>query len=58
MACLSLHLLGSFRATLGDRPVSTFRSDKVRALLAHLAVESDRAHRPGEVGRSALARAS
>ena len=45
MVRLSLHLLGSFRATLGDQPVSTFESDKVRALLAYLAVESDRAHR-------------
>ena len=45
MARLSLHLLGSFRVTLGDEPVSTFESDKVRALLTYLAVTSDRAHR-------------
>ena len=45
MPQLSLCLLGSFRVTLGDRPVTSFESDKVRALLAYLAVESDRPHR-------------
>ncbi|MFN2200319.1 MAG: ATP-binding protein [Caldilineaceae bacterium] len=32
-------------ATLDGQPVSDFRYDKVRALLAYLAVESDRSHR-------------
>jgi DNA-binding SARP family transcriptional activator len=45
MPHLSLRLLGSFRVTLDDRPVIGFESDKVRALLAYLAVESDRPHR-------------
>lgn len=42
MAHLSLRLLGPFQATLDGEPVDGFRSDKVRALLAYLAVESQR----------------
>ena len=45
MARLEIHLLGSFRVTLNGEPVTAFESDKVRALLAYLAVESDRPHR-------------
>jgi WD40 repeat protein/DNA-binding SARP family transcriptional activator len=45
MARLSLSLLGPFRATLDGQPLTGFRSDKGRALLAYLAVESDHAHR-------------
>src|SRR5512136_1772440 len=45
MSRLSLSLLGSFQATLDGRPVTAFASDKVRALLAYLAVEADRPHR-------------
>jgi len=45
MARLSISLLGSFRVLFDGRPVSGFGSDKVRALLAYLVVESDRAHR-------------
>jgi WD40 repeat protein/DNA-binding SARP family transcriptional activator len=45
MAHLSLSFLGPFQATLDGRPLTGFASDKVRALLAYLAVESDRAHR-------------
>lgn len=41
---LSLNLLGTFAATLDGRAVSSFRSNKVRALLAFLAVESARSH--------------
>jgi WD40 repeat protein/DNA-binding SARP family transcriptional activator len=44
MTRLSIHLLGSFRADLNGRPVKDFKSDKVRALLAFLAVEADRPH--------------
>jgi len=44
-AGLSIALLGSFQVVLNSAPVSTFRSDKVRALLAYLAVEADRPHR-------------
>ncbi|NPV07352.1 MAG: DUF2791 family P-loop domain-containing protein [Anaerolineae bacterium] len=42
---LELSLLGSFRAYLDDAPVTGFPSDKARALLAYLALESDRPHR-------------
>ncbi len=42
---LSLTLLGAFQITLDGEPVTGFESDKVRALLAYLAVESDRPHR-------------
>ena len=45
MAHLSVALLGPFQATLGGAPISDFESDKVRALLAYLAVEADRPHR-------------
>ena len=43
MACLALMLLGPFQATLDGQAVE-FATDKVRALLAYLAVESDRPH--------------
>lgn len=42
---LSLSLLGTFQAKLNGEPVVTFEYDKVRALLAYLAVERDRPHR-------------
>ncbi|MCP4538324.1 MAG: AAA family ATPase [Chloroflexi bacterium] len=45
MTHLSLAFLGTFHVTLDDEPVTTFKSDKVRALLAYLAVEADRPHR-------------
>ena len=45
MARLSLSLLGPFEARLDGELVAGFESDKVRALLAYLAVESDRPHR-------------
>lgn len=44
MARLSIHLLGLFYATLDGEPVVSFESNKVRALLACLAVEADRPH--------------
>lgn len=44
MANLSISLLGPFRATRGGVPVTSFESNKVRALLAYLAVEAGRAH--------------
>ncbi len=47
---LSLMLMGQFQAAIDGQIVTSFESDKVRALLAYLAVESDRAH-----ARSALA---
>ena len=45
MARLPLSLFGPFEARLDGEPVAGFHSDKVRALLAYLAVESDRPHR-------------
>lgn len=39
MAHLSIALLGSFRAALDGQPVTGFKYDKVRALLAYLCVE-------------------
>ncbi len=45
MAHLSLSLLGGFKITLDGQPVTAFGTDKARALLAYLAVESDRPHR-------------
>jgi len=45
MARLSLCLLGTFRVDLAGEPVTAFGYDKVRALLAYLAVEADRPHR-------------
>ena len=50
MTRLSLSFLGTWHVTLDEQPVTAFESDKVRALLAYLAVEADRPHR-----RSALA---
>jgi DNA-binding SARP family transcriptional activator len=47
---LTLRFLGSDEVIYNDSPLSGLASDKVRALLTYLAVESDRAHR-----RSALA---
>ena len=44
MARLSLSFFGSFLVSLDGRPVHGFESGKVRALLAYLAVESDRPH--------------
>ncbi len=42
---LTLSFLGCFHVCLNDRPVTDFKSNKVRALLAYLAVEADRPHR-------------
>ncbi len=44
MAHLSIHSLGPFHVTLDGAPVTEFESNKVRALLIYLAVESDRPH--------------
>jgi predicted ATPase/DNA-binding SARP family transcriptional activator len=45
MTRLTLSLLGSFQVILDGEPITEFESDKVRALLAYLAVESGRSHR-------------
>ncbi len=44
MAHLSICLLGTFAVTRGSLPITAFASNKVRALLAYLAVEADRPH--------------
>ena len=45
MAYLTISLLGPLKVILDGEPVTAFESDKVRALLVFLAVESDRPHR-------------
>jgi DNA-binding SARP family transcriptional activator len=45
MARLSLSLLGSFHVGLDGAAVTTFESEKVRALLAYLAIEANQPHR-------------
>ena len=45
MSPLSLRFLGTFHASRDDVAVTSFRSDKARALLAFLALEADRPHR-------------
>lgn len=44
MTRLSLALLGGLQINLDDKPVQGFESNKVRALLIYLAVESQHAH--------------
>jgi WD40 repeat protein/DNA-binding SARP family transcriptional activator len=45
MAFLSIALLGPFQVMLDGKAVSGFKSDKVRALLAYLAVGANQPHR-------------
>ena len=42
MARLSIRLLGPDQVVMGGQPVTAFKYDKVRALLAYLAVESEK----------------
>jgi predicted ATPase/DNA-binding SARP family transcriptional activator len=49
MPQLMLHLLGSFQATLDGQPITGFEANKVRALLAYLAVEAHRPHSRDEL---------
>ena len=44
MSRLSLTLLGGFQIELDGRLITTFESDRIRSLLAYLAVEADRPH--------------
>lgn len=44
MDLLEIHLLGSFQVTRGKTLTTGFESNKVRALLAYLAVEADTPH--------------
>ena len=45
MAGLSMWFLGGFRISLDGEPVAALAYDKVRALLAYLALERERPHR-------------
>jgi predicted ATPase/DNA-binding SARP family transcriptional activator len=45
MPHLRLYFLGGYHVTLDGAPVTVFESNKVRALLAYLALESDHPHR-------------
>ena len=45
MAHLRISLLGPIQVILDGQPVTGFKSNKVRALLAYLAVEADKPHR-------------
>lgn len=45
MAQLELRLLGGFQAAVADTPITQFRTDKMRALLAYLALNSERPFR-------------
>jgi predicted ATPase/DNA-binding SARP family transcriptional activator len=49
MGHLSLSFLGGFEVTLGAEPLTAFGADKVRALLAFLAIESSRPHHRSEL---------
>jgi DNA-binding SARP family transcriptional activator len=42
---LGLSLLGALQITLNGKPISSFDSDKVRALFVYLAVEANHSHR-------------
>ena len=44
MAPLTLALLGPFKATLAGQPVAALTANRLRALLAYLAVEAGREH--------------
>jgi DNA-binding SARP family transcriptional activator len=45
MTALKLSVFGSLQTQLHGQPITHFESDKIRALLVYLAVESSRAHR-------------
>jgi DNA-binding SARP family transcriptional activator len=45
MPHLSISLLGPFAASLGERPLYKFRTNKVQALLIYLVVEGEQVHR-------------
>ena len=45
MGQLEVSVLGGLEVSIDDSPIQSFESDKVRALLAYLTVEADRAHR-------------
>jgi DNA-binding SARP family transcriptional activator len=44
MTTMTLNFLGTFSASRNGEPITRFRGDKVRALLAYLATEAERLH--------------
>jgi DNA-binding SARP family transcriptional activator len=49
MSQLNICCLGSFQAKLDDRPITSFESGKVRALLIYLVLEADEPHSRDEL---------
>ncbi len=49
MTRLAINVLGEFQVFVEGTPISAFESDKTRALLVYLAVESGRSHRRGSL---------
>ena len=45
MLHLTLTVLGSFSASLGDKPLKSFRTKAVQALLIYLVCQPEEAHR-------------
>ena len=45
MTRMKIRLFGSFQVHLNEAPITKFESNKVRALMAYLVVESQEAHR-------------
>lgn len=45
MARLELRVMGPFEASLAGKPITSFESNKVKALLAYLAIEAAHTHR-------------
>jgi DNA-binding SARP family transcriptional activator len=45
MSHFQIHVFGTFQAALDGQVLTAFRSDKIRALLAYLAIEANRSHR-------------
>ena len=52
MPHLSFSLLELFQVSLDGQPVIGFKCDKVRALVAYVAVEANRTHRRGVLSAS------
>ena len=53
MDLLDIHLLGSYQVSRGNIPTTGFESNKVRALLAYLAVEADIPHQRRKLAATA-----
>lgn len=49
MATFHLRVLGHFSASVGEKTLDTFSTDKIRALLAYLAIEAGRPHQRNQL---------